>query len=157
LSDEAENQIKQELLRDKALINDEELPIHDYNYAALVDRLKKQGIQVSTTTVIKRSKALKCYKPKRKGKTHDQEVLTASIGDLIQHDASLHKWSPYATEKWTLITSIDDYNRMLLYADFVAEENTWAHIQAAQSVLQTFRSSFRYYIDNLRAFRFVQK
>jgi hypothetical protein len=157
LGEETEDQIRQELLRDKALIEDEELPIHDYNYAALVDRLKKQGIQVSTTTVIKRAKALKCYKPKKKGKAHDREVLTASIGDLIQHDASLHKWSPFAEEKWTLITSIDDYSRMLLYADFVPEENTWAHIQAAQSVLQTFGLPFRYYVDNLRVFRFVQK
>ena len=157
LSEESENQIEQELLRDKALVDDEELPIHDYNYAALVDRLKKQGIQVSTTTVIKRAKVLKCYKPKKKGKAHDREVLTASIGDLIQHDASLHKWSPFAEEKWTLITSIDDYSRMLLYADFVPEENTWVHVQAAQSVLQTFGLPFRYYVDNLRVFRFVQK
>ena len=157
LSEETESQIKQELLRDKALIDDEELPIYTYNYAALVDRLKKRGIQVSTTTVIKRAKALKCYQPKKKGKVHDREVLTASIGDLIQHDASLHKWSPYAEEKWTLITSLDDYSRMLLYADFVPEENTWAHIQAAQSVLQTFGLPFRYYVDNLRVFRFVQK
>jgi len=157
LSEESESQIKQELLRDQALIDDEELPIHDYNYAALVDRLKKQGVQVSTTTVIKRAKALNCYRPKKKGKAHDREVLTASIGDLIQHDASLHKWSPFAEEKWSLITSIDDYSRMLLYANFVPEENTWAHIQAAQSVLQTFGLPFRYYVDNLRVFRFVQK
>ena len=157
LSEESESQIKQELLRDQALIDDEELPIHDYNYAALVDRLKKQGVQVSTTTVIKRAKALNCYRPKKKGKAHDREVLTASIGDLIQHDASLHKWSPFAAEKWSLITSIDDYSRMLLYADFVPEESTWAHIQAAQSVLQTFGLPLRYYVDNLRVFRFVQK
>jgi hypothetical protein len=157
LSEEAEDQIRHELLRDKGLIDDPELPIQDYNYAALVDRLKKQDIRVSTTTVIKRAKALRCYQPKKKGKAHDQEVLTASIGDLIQHDASLHKWSPYAAEKWTLITSIDDYSRMLLYADFVPEENTWTHIQAAQSVLQTFGLPFRYYVDNLRVFRFVQK
>ena len=157
LTEETERQIEQELLKDKALIEDEELPIHDYNYAALVDRLKKQWTQISTTTVIKRAKALKCYKPKKKGKAHDREVLTASIGDLIQHDASLHKWSPYASEKWTLITSIDDYSRMLLYADFVPEENTWSHIQAAQSVLQTFGLPLRYYVDNLRVFRFVQK
>jgi ribosomal protein S17 len=157
LSEEAESQIKRELLREKALIDDKDLPIHDYNYAALVDRLKKKGVQVSTTTVIKRAKVLKCYKPKKKGKAHDREVLTASIGDLIQHDASLHKWSPYAEEKWTLITSIDDYSRMLLYADFVPEENSWTHIQAAQSVLQTFGLPFRYYVDNLRVFRFIQK
>jgi hypothetical protein len=60
LSEKAENQIKHELLRDKALIDDPELPIHDYNYAALVDRFKKQGIQVSTTIVIKRVKAVQC-------------------------------------------------------------------------------------------------
>jgi hypothetical protein len=46
---------------------------------------------------------------------------------------------------------------MLLYAEFVPEENTWVHIQAAQSVLQTFGLPFRYYVDNLRVFRFVQK
>jgi len=68
LSGETENQIQQELLRDKALIEYEELPIHDYNYAALADRLKKQGIQGSTTTVIKRAKALKAINPRRRQK-----------------------------------------------------------------------------------------
>lgn len=156
LTYETERMIEQELLREKALVEDKDLPIHDYNYAALVDRLKKQDIQVSTTTVIKRAKALGCYKPKKKRKMHDREVLTTSIGDLIQHDASLHKWSPYAEKKWTLITSIDDYSRMLLYAEFVPEENSWTHIQAAQYVLQTYGLPFRYYVDNLRVFRFVQ-
>jgi hypothetical protein len=157
LSHETEDQIKQALLREKALVEDEALPIHDYNYAALVDRLKKKGIQVSTTTVIKRAKVLNCYLHKKKRKVHDREVRTSSIGDLIQHDASTHKWSPYANEKWTLITSIDDYSRMLLYADFVPEENTWNHIQAVQYVFQNFGLPFRYYVDNLRVFRFVQK
>ena len=157
LSEQVEVEIKQELLREKALIDDKDLPIHDYNYAALADRLKKKGVQVSTTTITKRAKALGCYQPKKKKAAHDREVLTASIGDLIQHDASLHKWSPFAEEKWTLITSLDDYSRMLLYADFVEAENTWTHIQAAQSVMQTFGLPLRYYVDNLRVFRFVQK
>jgi transposase len=156
LSSRAESEIQQELLREKALIDDKELPIHDYNYTALADRLKKKGIQVSTTTITKRAKALNCYRPRKKKAKHDREVLTSSIGDLIQHDASLHKWSPYADEKWTLITSIDDYSRMLLYAELVREENTWTHIQAAQALMQTFGLPFRYYVDNLRVFRFVQ-
>lgn len=156
LSDQAEVEIEQELLREKALIEDQELPIHTYNYSALADRLKKKGIRVSMTTITKRAKALGCYQPKKKKAVHDREVLTASIGDLIQHDASLHKWSPYAERKWTLITSLDDYSRMLLYADFVEEENTWTHIQAAQAVMQSFGLPLRYYVDNLRVFRFVQ-
>lgn len=156
LSKQAEAEIQQELLREKALIEDQELPIHDYNYSALADRLKRKGILVSTTTITKRAKAYGCYQPRKKKAVHDREVLTAAIGDLIQHDASLHKWSPYAAEKWTLITSLDDYSRMLLYADLVEEENTWTHIQAAQAVMQTFGLPLRYYVDNLRVFRFVQ-
>jgi hypothetical protein len=156
LSAETELAIQKELLRDKALIEDKELPIHDYNYAALADRLEKQGILVSTTTITKRAKALDCYRPRKKKKVHDREVLTAAIGDMIQHDASTHKWSPYAAEKWTLITSLDDYSRMLLYADFVEDENSWAHIQAAQALMGTFGLPLRYYVDNLRVFRFVQ-
>jgi hypothetical protein len=46
---------------------------------------------------------------------------------------------------------------MLLYADFVYEEISWEYIQAAQYVLQTFGPPFRYYVDNLRVFRFFQK
>jgi transposase len=156
ISVNAEAEIKKELLREKELVEDRELPISSYNYTALRDRLKKKGIRVSTTTITKRAIALDCYKPHRKGKPHDREVLTAAIGALIQHDASLHRWSPLAQEKWTLITSIDDYSRMLLFADFFPEETSWSHIQAAQKLMQSFGLPLRYYVDNLRVFRFVQ-
>ena len=83
-------------------------------------------------------------------------LITSAAGALIQHDASLHKWSPYALDKWTLITSLDDYTRMLLYADFVESETSWAHIQSAQYLMQHFGVPHRYYVDNLRVFRFIQ-
>ena len=157
LSAEAEAKIRTVLQREKELVDNKDLPISGYNYAALNDRLKKDGIKVSTTTVIQRAIAQGCYVPKkRKTERHDREVLTSTIGDLIQHDASLHKWSPYAEEKWTLITSLDDYSRMLLYADFVETETSWAHIQAVQYLMQQFGIPHRYYVDNLRVFRFVQ-
>ena len=157
LSAEAEEKIRTELQREKALVEDQDLPISGYNYAALNDRLKREGIKVSTTTIIQRAIAQGCYIPKkRKTQRHDREVLTSTIGDLIQHDASLHKWSPYAEEKWTLITSLDDYSRMLLYADFVEAETSWVHIQAVQYLMQQFGIPHRYYVDNLRVFRFVQ-
>lgn len=157
ISPEAEEQIRIELQRDKELVENKELPISSYNYAALTDRLKKKGIEVSTTTVIKRAVQQGCYLPKRKKKAvHDREVITSAIGDLIQHDASIHKWSPFATEKWTLITSLDDYSRMLLYAEFVESETSWAHIQATQYLMQHFGVPNRYYVDNLRIFRFIQ-
>jgi transposase len=152
----AEKAIAHELKREKELVEDPRLPISSYNYSAVRDRLLKQDIQVSVPTIIQRAKQLDCYKPQRKHKVHTREVVTTAIGALIQHDASIHLWSPYASEKWTLITSIDDYSRMLLFADFVSQETSWAHIQAAQTLMQTFGIPLRYYVDNLRVFRFVQ-
>ena len=138
------------------LVDDPQLPISGYNYAAVQDRLRNRGITVSATTIINRAKCLGCYQPHRPKKVHDREVVTTAIGALIQHDASLHLWSPYATEKWTLITSIDDYSRMLLFADFFPVETTWTHIQATQALMQTYGLPLRYYVDSLRVFRFVQ-
>jgi hypothetical protein len=157
LSKEVETAITEELLREKALVENPQLPISSYNYLAMRDRLKKRGFTVSATTITKRAKELDCYHPHRKHKVHDREVITAAIGALVQHDASTHLWSPFAKEKWTLITSLDDYSRKLLYADFVERETSWAHIQAAQTVMQGFGLPLKYYVDNLRVFRFVQK
>ncbi len=156
LSAEVEAEISRALLREKEIVEDAELPITSYNYTALKDRLAQQGIQVSLTTIIKRAKQLDCHKPRRKRKAHDREVLTAAIGALIQHDASLHQWSPFAQEKWYLVTSIDDYSRKLLFADFFAKETTWTHMRATQAVLQQNGLPLRYYVDSLRVFRFVQ-
>lgn len=156
LPNSVETAIKEELIREKELIEDRRLPISDYNYSALRDRLAKKGVNVSLTTIIRRAKMMECYNPTRKGKAHDREVLTASIGALVQHDASLHLWSPYAQEKWTLITSTDDFSRKLLFAEFVPRETTWAHIQAAQTLMQGYGIPLRYYVDSLRVFRFVQ-
>lgn len=156
LSSQAENGIKEALLKEKEIVEDPDLPISGYNYSAIRDRLTKEGIQVSVSTIIDRAKQLDCYKPRKKKKSHDREVLTESIGALIQHDASKHLWAPLAKEKWFLITSIDDFSRKLLFADFFTAETTWAHIQAAQTLIQTYGIPFRYYVDSLRVFRFVQ-
>jgi hypothetical protein len=156
LSVETETVIAKELNREKLLVEDPRLPITSYNYSAVRDRLLKQEIRVSVPTIIQRAKQLDCYKPQRKHKVHTREVLTTAIGALIQHDASIHLWSPFAAEKWTLITSIDDYSRMLLFADLVSQETSWAHIQAAQALMQVYGVPLRYYVDNLRVFRFIQ-
>ena len=156
LSADVEAEMTQALLREKEIVEDPNLPISGYNYTAIKDRLAAKGISVSVTTIIKRAKQLDCYKPRKKRKTHDREVLTASIGALIQHDASLHQWSPFAQKKWYLVTSIDDYSRKLLFADFFPKETTWTHIQATQAVLQQYGFPLRYYVDSLRVFRFVQ-
>ena len=113
----AEKEIEAELMLEKGLIEDPSLPISGYNYAAIKDRLAKHGVIVSSPTIIARAKDFGCYQPHPRKKAHDREVVTAAIGALIQHDASHHRWSPYANEKWALITSLDDFSRKILYAD----------------------------------------
>jgi len=152
----AEREIETALLLERGLIEDPSLPIDAYNYSAIRDRLTKQGVTVSLSTIIDRAKDLDCYQPRPRKKAHDREVITASIGTLIQHDASHHRWSPYAQEKWVLITSLDDFSRKILYADFVEQETSWAHIKAAETLMHTYGFPLRYYVDSLRVFRFVQ-
>jgi hypothetical protein len=151
-----EEEMEKELMVDKGLIDDPTLPITTYNYSAIRDRLAKRELRVSLSTIVARAKNLGCYQAHPKKKAHDREVVTTAIGALIQHDASLHRWSPYAKEKWALITSLDDFSRKLLYADFVDDETAWAHIRAAEILMRSCGLPFRYYVDSLRVFRFVQ-
>lgn len=157
LSAEVEAAIAKELLREKALVENPKLPIGSYNYSAIRDRLQKDGYHVSVNTIIQRAKRSGCYLPHPRKKVHDRQVVTMAIGALVQHDASTHLWSPFASQKWTLITSLDDFSRKLLYAEFVEQETSWAHIQAAQAVMKAYGLPLSYYVDNLRVFRFVQK
>jgi len=152
----AEREIEAELMLEKGLIEDPSLPISGYNYAAIKDRLAKHGVIVSSPTIIARAKDLGCYQPHPRKKAHDREVVTTAIGALIQHDASHHRWSPYANERWALITSLDDFSRKILYADLFEQETTWAHIKAAETLMVNYGIPLRYYVDSLRVFRFVQ-
>ena len=83
-------------------------------------------------------------------------MLTNYIGELIQHDSSHHRWSPYAPEKWHLITSLDDFSRKLLYAELVEKETSWDHISALESVILGNGVPYAYYTDSHSIFRFVQ-
>jgi hypothetical protein len=156
LSAAVEVEIADALWQEKELVQDKRLPISGYNYSAVRDRLAKKGIEVSLTTIIDRAKRLNCYRARAKRAVHNHEVVTAAVGALIQHDASTHQWAPLAQQKWVLITSIDDFSRKLLFADFFSDESTWAHIQATRTLVQTYGVPLRYYVDSLRVFRFVQ-
>ena len=108
-------------------------------------------------TIIERAKKNGFYLKRRKRKAHDREVLTNYAGELIQHDASYHFYSPPAKEKWHLITSpLDDYSRFLLYAKLVRTQTSWTHILALQSVLLKYGFPYTYYVDSHSIFRFVQ-
>jgi len=125
-----EQNILKELRREKKLIKNPDIPIKSYNYSYIRDLLRSQYRQkVSLPTIIKRAK---------------------------KNDSSYHRWAPLAENKWHLITSLDDYSRTLLYADFVERETSWDHISALESVILRFGLPYAYYTDSHSIFRFVQ-
>ena len=157
ISKDIEDNIVKELSIEKGTIENKEIPLKSYNYSFIKDRLNKKYHQkVSLTTIIRRAKTHGFYLKKPKRTTHDREVLTRYVGELIQHDASYHLWAPAAQEKWYLITSLDDYSRFILYAALAKKETTWAHILALQSVILQYGFPYCYYVDSHSIFRFVQ-
>ena len=152
-----ETNIIKELNREKVLILDKEVPIRCYNYTYIKDILENDYNQkVSLSTIINRAKTNSFYLTKPKRKAHDREVLTNYPGELIQHDSSHHLFAPYAGSKWYLITSLDDYSRLILYAVLVERETTWEHILALEDVLLKYGFPLAYYVDSHSIFRFVQ-
>lgn len=157
ISQGAEKNIIKELLIDKKLIEDENVPLRRYNYSYIKTRLETEYNQkVSLPTIINRAKKHGFYLKRRKMAIHDREVITNYVGELIQHDSSHHLFSPAACKKWYLITSIDDFSRFILYANLLETETTWAHILALQTVFLKYGLPYSFYVDSHSIFRFVQ-
>ena len=152
-----EKNIFKELALEKELIQNKDIPLNTYNYSYIQKRLQTAYDQtVSLPTIINRAKENGFYLRKPKRTAHDREVLTRYAGELIQHDASIHLFAPAAEQKWILITSLDDYSRMLLFAKLFNHETAWGHIQALQTVFLTLGLPLNYYVDSHSIFRFVR-
>ena len=152
-----EKNILKELAIEKQLIQAKDVPIRSYNYSYVKTRLETDyDHKVSLPTIINRARKHGFYLRKPKRSAHDREVLTHYTGQLIQHDASVHLWAPAAGEKWWLITSLDDFSRLILYAELLKNQTSWAHIVALESVFLKYGLPFSYYVDSHSIFRFVQ-
>jgi len=158
ISKDVEKNIISELEKEKKLIENKDIPIKFYNYSYIKDQIHQAyGQKVSLPTIINRAKKKGFYKPRQKERSsHEREVLTNYVGELIQHDSSHHRFSPYADKRWYLITSLDDYSRLLLFAKLIEKETSWHHILALKEVFLAWRIPFSYYVDSHSIFRFVQ-
>lgn len=157
ISPDIEKNIMKELTFEKKMIQDKSIALKSYNYSYIKDLLDSRYRQkVSLPTIIDRAKKNDFYLTKPKRKAHDREVLTNYAGELIQHDSSYHKWSPYAKDKWYLITSLDDFSRFILYALLIIKETSWAHISAMESIFLKYGFPYSFYVDSHSIFRFVQ-
>jgi hypothetical protein len=157
LSERVDRIIREELEKDKQLISDKDIPVWHYNYRAVRDMVvKRVRREISAQTIRNRARKWGYWRPKKKvEKRIPREVATEAVGMLLQHDASTHRWSPYVSVPWDLITTLDDHSRYLLFADFVPKESTWAHIKALRYVVLRYGIGLSYYVDSYRVFRYV--
>jgi len=146
-----------ELAREREMIENPAIPLRFYNYSYLQQILTDTYHEkASLPAIIATARKHGFYIPKKGLKPHDREVSTHYAGELLQHDASYHLFAPYAGEKWYLITTLDDFSRMILFAQLVKKETSWTHILAFRHVCLAWGIPFRYYVDNHSVFRFVQ-
>lgn len=153
-----EKNIVKELKIAKEFIDNKQMPIWSYNYSFIKNGLEKLYRQkVSLSTIINKAKKFGYYLSRpEKRKAHDREVITNNVGELIQHDSSIHLWSPYAKNKWWLITSIDDYSRFMFYSMLVLRDVTLAHIRSLQTVFLRHGLPLNFYVDCDSIFKFVR-
>ena len=157
IPEDTEKHIKEELGKEKDLIEDPSIPIRWYNYSAVRDELKeKHQIEVSVPTIIRRAKDLGFYIPKVERVKHERIVSTDFVGELVQHDSSHHRFSPFMNDKLYLITSLDDHSRLMLFADLFSEETSWHHIEALSHVFTMYGVPLKYYADQHSIFRYVK-
>lgn len=158
ISPEVEKNILTELQFGKELIDNKAAPIWSYNYSFIKNELKKRYKQaVSLPTIITKAKQHGFYiQRSKKSKPHTREVITNNVGELIQHDSSLHLWAPAAKQKWWLITSLDDFSRMLFYAILVKNDSALPHIRAVERIFLSHGLPLRFYTDSDSIFRFVR-
>jgi hypothetical protein len=113
------NILKELKVEKEKIVNNPDVPTKRYNYSYIQDLLvQKYHQKVSVPTITSRAKINGYWQTKPPKRIHDREILTNFAGELIQHDSSFHLWAPDSSQKWYLITSLDDYSRALLYADF---------------------------------------
>jgi len=75
----------------------------------------------------------------------------ARLGELWQHDSSIHQWWP-ADDKQTLLLTVDDHSRKLLGAVFVPTDTTWHHFEHFRRLFLQHALPLVVYTDGLSLF-----
>jgi hypothetical protein len=75
----------------------------------------------------------------------------ARIGELWQHDSSIHPWWE-ADSKQTLLPTVDDHSRRYVAATFVPSDTTWAHFEHFRGAFLRHGCPQAVYTDGLSLF-----
>jgi len=124
------------------------------NYQLVTDELKRLcGLfraRSSVEAYIKAHYAHLVPSPARKPRTY-RRFRRAHIGELWQHDSSIHQWWP-APSKQTLLLTTDDHSGLNLAGRFVTSDTTWHHFEHFREAFQKWGLPEIVYTDGLSLF-----
>ena len=75
----------------------------------------------------------------------------AHVGELWQHDSSIHPWWPAAAKQILLLT-VDDCSGLILGGRFVSADTTWNHFEHFRSLFEEWGIPLAIYTDALSLF-----
>jgi hypothetical protein len=75
----------------------------------------------------------------------------AQLGELWQHDSSIHPWWP-TSDKPVLLLTIDDHSRKIVAGRFVSADTTWLHFEHFRAAFETHGLPAAIYTDALSLF-----
>jgi hypothetical protein len=131
------------------------LPIQDPpNYQLVADELERLcnfvRARSSVEAYIKLHFSHLAPIPRRKQRVH-RRFRRAKIGELWQHDSSVHQWWP-APRKQTLLLTIDDHSGLNLAGRFVTSDTTWNHFCHFREAFERYGIPEIVYTDGLSLF-----
>lgn len=89
-------------------------------------------------------------KPAKKPRTY-RRFRRAHVGELWQHDSSIHQWWP-AAEKQTLLLTTDDCSGLCVAGRFVTRDTTWNHFLHFREAFERHGLPEVVYTDGLSLF-----
>ncbi len=86
----------------------------------------------------------------RKPQTY-RRFRRGKIGELWQHDSSIHQWWP-APKKQVLLLTVDDHSGLNVAGRFVGSDTTWNHFMHFRKAFETYGIPQIIYTDGLSLF-----
>jgi hypothetical protein len=109
---------------------------------------KRHQIQISTSALRQQMMKAGLWKGKRgRQKYRALRQRRSAIGRLIQLDGSEHDWLEGRGPRCVLVVYIDDATSRILYAEFVASEDTMTLLGTTQQYLQRYGRPWAFYVD----------
>jgi hypothetical protein len=124
------------------------------NYQLVADEMQRlcgfKRARSSVEVYVKTHFAHLVPTPLRKKRAY-RRFRRARIGELYQHDSSIHQWWP-APAKQILLLTVDDHSGFNVAGRFVSAETTWNHFCHFRCAFETHGLPEAIYTDGLSLF-----